>query len=74
LNTRILLFAIFHSYFGRQVGNAHILHECLNRLNVNAEGSLSTSIEDDATDWSNLRESCGGWLKCRHRPEFAVFG
>ena len=35
------------------------------------KGSLSTSVQDDANDWSNLRESCGDWLKLQHRPEFA---
>ena len=39
-----------------------------------AEGSLSTSVQDDAPDWSNLQESCGGWLKLRHRTQFAVIG
>jgi hypothetical protein len=39
-----------------------------------AEDSLSTSVKDDATDRSNLLESCGGWLKLRHRPEFAMIG
>ena len=77
----MLLFAIFRSYFCRQVwnvGHAHVawMLESLERSKhgSEAEGSLSTSVQDDATDWSNFRERCGGWLKLRHRTEFGVIG
>ena len=61
-----------------KVGLAHaaLMLESLERSKhgSKAEGSLSTSVQDNATDWSNLRESCGGWLKLRHCTQFAVIG
>ena len=55
--------------------DAHMLHECLNCLNVNTEVRWKVVCRRQfKTTPSNLRESWGGWLKLRHRPEFAVIG